>query len=92
MSWTLKYTGQFKKDLKRYKHDAVKIEHLQVVLSHLEENGIVSQAYKPHMLKGNYEGFMECHVENDFLLIWIDDTNFEIRLARLGSHSELFNK
>lgn len=30
MAWTLKYTGQFKKDLKRYKHDAVKIENLQV--------------------------------------------------------------
>lgn len=91
MSWTLKYTGQFKKDLKRYRHDAVKIEHLHVVLNYLEESGIVPEDYKPHVLKSNYEGFMECHVENDFLLIWIDDTNFEIRLARLGSHSELFN-
>lgn len=92
MSWTLKYTGQFKKDLKRYRQDAVKIEHLHVVLNYLEESGIVPEDYKPHVLKGNYEGFMECHVENDFLLIWIDDTNFEIRLARLESHSELFNK
>lgn len=92
MSWTLKYTDQFKKDLKRYRHDAVKIEHLHVVLNYLEESGIVPEDYKPRVLKGNYEGFMECHVENDFLLIWIDDTNFEIRLARLGSHSELFNK
>jgi len=92
MAWTLKYTGQFKKDLKRYKHDTIKIEHLQVVLNHLEENGLVPEVYKPHMLKGNYEGFMECHVENDFLLIWIDNINFEIRLTRLGSHSELFNK
>ena len=53
MSWTLKYTGQFKKDLKRYKHDAVKIEHLQVVLNHLEEKGLVPEVFKPHMLKGN---------------------------------------
>ena len=42
------------------------------------------------MLKGDYSGFMECHVENDFLLIWIDEESNQIRLTRLGSHSELF--
>lgn len=31
---------------------------------------------------------MECHIEDDFLLIWIDDDIVE--LVRLGSHSELF--
>lgn len=33
---------------------------------------------------------MECHVENDFLLIWIDKNEDLIKLIRLGSHSELF--
>ena len=30
------------------------------------------------------------YVENDFLLIWIDEESNQIRLTRLGSHSELF--
>jgi mRNA interferase YafQ len=34
---------------------------------------------------------MECHIESDFLLIWIDETANIIKLIRLGSHSELFS-
>lgn len=33
---------------------------------------------------------MECHVEGDFLLIWIDEASNTIGVLRLGSHSELF--
>ena len=90
--WILRYTGQFKKDLKRYQNHPLKISHLQTVLEYLKNTGTVPSSFDPHMLKGKYEGFMECHVENDFLLIWIDEDSSEIRLARLGSHSELFKK
>lgn len=33
---------------------------------------------------------MECHIESDTLLIWLDETENVIKLIRLGSHSELF--
>ncbi len=33
---------------------------------------------------------MECHVESDFLLIWIDEETDVIEIVRIGSHSELF--
>ena len=88
--WVLKYTGQFKKDLKRYQNKPKKIENLMRVLTLLKETGSVPDAYYPHMLKGGYSGLMECHVENDFLLIWIDEESNQVRLTRLGSHSELF--
>ena len=88
--WVLKYTGQFKKDLKRYQNKPKKIESLMRILTLLKETGSVPDEYYPHMLKGDYFGFMECHVENDFLLIWIDEESNQIRLTRLGSHSELF--
>lgn len=88
--WVLKYTGQFKKDLKRYQNKPGKIENLMKVLILLQETGSVPESFYPHMLKGEYAGFMECHIENDFLLIWVDEENFQIKLTRLGSHSELF--
>ena len=28
----------------------------------------IPEEYRPHMLTGNYAGFMECHIEGDFLL------------------------
>lgn len=44
------------------------------------------------MLMGNYGGCMECHIEGDFLLIWIDEATDVVGLLRLGSHAELFGK
>lgn len=88
--FTLKMTGQFKKDLKRIQNNPKKIEHLKTVLLILQETGILPDIYKPHKLQGNYIGFMECHVENDLLLIWYDQEENIIKLVRLGSHSELF--
>ena len=71
--FTLKMTGQFKKDLKRIQNNPKKIEHLKAVLTSLQETGLVPENYNPHKLTGNYNGFMECHVENDLLLIWLDE-------------------
>ena len=88
--FTLKMTGQFKKDLKRIQNNPKKIEHLKAVLTSLQETGLVPENYNPHKLTGNYNGFMECHVENDLLLIWFDEEENIIKLVRLGSHSELF--
>ena len=89
--WILKLSSQFKRDLKRYKFDKSKLEELKKVLDQLQNDGRVDQKYKPHILSGKYKGYLECHIQNDFLLIWQDKLNNTIILVRLGSHSELFN-
>ena len=83
-------SGKFKKDLKRYQNRRRLIASLAIVVRHLEANGRVPIEYRPHKLHGVYEGCTECHVENDFLLIWIDETTNTIKLVRLGTHHELF--
>ena len=88
--WVLKLTTQFKKDLKRYKHRKKELEELRLILAQLELSGSVSASYRPHKLSGKYADCMECHVMNDFLLIWIDTESSVISLVRLGTHSELF--
>ena len=89
---TIRLSTQFKKDLKRYQNRKSKIDALQEVLKHLKKNGKVPSEYKPHQLTGNYKGHMECHIEDNFLLIWIDETQNLIKLVRLGTHHELFGK
>lgn len=89
---TIKLTSQFKKDLKRYQNNPRKMDSLERVVKLLRETGTVPNEYKPHLLIGIYKGFMECHIENDFLLIWFDEETEIIKLVRLGSHSELFKK
>ncbi|MDH6358916.1 type II toxin-antitoxin system YafQ family toxin [Parabacteroides sp. PF5-9] len=86
----LKQTSQFKKDLKRIQNNPKKIASLQTVLALLQKCGSLPQEYRPHFLIGEYRGYMECHVENDLLLIWFDEEEDIIKLIRLGSHSELF--
>ena len=88
----LQPTTQFKKDYKRIKNNPNKVKDLQEILEMLKNEQPIPAEYKPHLLHGEYKGCLECHIQNDFLLIWIDDVNDIIELVRLGSHSELFKK
>ena len=87
---TLFPSTQFKKDYKRYKNNPKKKDALKEVLKFLQEEKPIPAKFLPHMLHGNYKGCMECHIEGDFLLIWVDEKNDIIELVRLGSHSDLF--
>lgn len=88
----LQPTTKYKKDLKRYANNPKKIAALTEVLKLLKNEQPIPAEYQPHMLHGNYQGCMECHIQGDFLLIWIDPDTDIIELVRLGTHSELFNK
>ena len=86
----LKYTTQFKKDLKKIQNNPGRIAEVKKVLKILVKTGTVPKEYLPHKLEGSFKGCIECHIENDLLLIWVSPLNDVIKLIRLGSHSELF--
>lgn len=88
----LRYTGQYKKDLKRYLNNPKKLKALSEVLDMLKKEIRLPFKYRQHELHGEYEGCLECHIEGDFLLVWFDEVNDVIALFRLGSHSEIFKK
>lgn len=87
---SFKTSTQYRKDLKRYKNKPSKLKALKEVLELLKSEQSIPAEYYPHILQGEYKGCMECHIQGDFLLIWIDEVNDIIELVRLGSHSELF--
>ena len=86
----LKPTSQYKKDYKRYRNNPTKVKKLFDILELLRQEKPIPEENRPQPLTGNYRGHMECHIEGDFLLIWMDPNNDIISLVRLGSHSELF--
>ncbi|MCC8036515.1 MAG: type II toxin-antitoxin system YafQ family toxin [Bacteroidales bacterium] len=86
----IRYTSQYKKDVKRYRNQPQKMAKVVEILNMLQNGQQIPSEFRPHMLSGNYKDCMECHVEGGFLLIWIDETAEQIALLRLGSHSELF--
>ena len=64
---------------------------LDDVVTQLVENGKLAPKYKPHLLKGSFSGFWECHIQPDWLLIWMQKDDIKlITLTRSGSHSDLF--
>lgn len=84
-------TGKrFKKDLKRYSNQPSKLKKLYDLVDKLRKDEEIPISFRPYKLIGEYAGHMECHIENDFLLIWYDKDANVIKLIRLGTHSELF--
>jgi mRNA interferase YafQ len=84
-------TNKFNRDLKKCFKQGKNIDLLQSIVLQLASGEALSPKNKDHFLKGNWKGFKECHIQPDWLLIYlIDDANKEITLTRTGSHSELF--
>jgi mRNA interferase YafQ len=86
----LHYSTQYKKDFKRYRNQPKKLQKLLEVFRILEKEENLPEELKAHRLTGQYKGCMECHIEGDFLLIWLDENSDFIEILRIGSHSELF--
>ena len=58
----------------------------------LMEEGRLPDSYCPHLLRKEYAGYWECHIEDDWLLIWKqNDRKLTLVLTNLGSHEELFS-
>lgn len=94
--YTIKFSNQFKKDLKRIKKSGRKkkdIEKMEEVIDLLAIPEILPERNVDHGLTGNLKDYRECHILPNLLLIYqyIDEYN-ELLLYRIGSHSELFNK
>ena len=93
MKYEVKFTNQFKKDLKLAKKQNKDLDKLFEVVNILADGGTLDASYRDHDLSGNYQGTRECHIEPDWLLVYeIRDEVLVLMLYRLGTHSELFKK
>lgn len=89
----IKQTPTFKRDFKRYKkkhYDMSKLKRvIQLIID--KETEILRTQYKDHLLKGQWHGYRELHIENDWLLIYkVDNDNLILTLFRTSSHDDLF--
>jgi len=81
----------FEKDFKRLQKRKYALEKLKTALAELASTGKLDEKYRDHPLRGSYEGCRECHIEPDWLLIYIIH-NDTLELARTGTHSDLFKE
>jgi len=63
-------TMKFRKDYKRIKKRGYNLSLLEDVIDVLLREEKLDRKYKDHALIGDYEGFRECHIKPDWLLVY----------------------
>ena len=63
---------------------------MREILVALATDAPLEPRYRDHELTGEWAGYRDCHVKPDLVLIYRKPDATTLRLARLGSHSELF--
>ncbi len=91
MKYTIQTTNKFEKDLKLAVKRGLDIEKLLEIVHLLSEDKPLPERCRDHILKGNFQGYHECHIEPNWLLIYDkSDIVRIISLIRTGTHSDLF--
>lgn len=84
-------TKQFEKDFKRMIKRGKDMEKIKTVMRRLANEEILDIRHRDHKLTGDFEGFRECHIEPDWLLVYrINKRDISIIFLRTGSHADIF--
>ena len=86
----IKVSNKFKKDYAKLQKQGKCIKKIKIIVDKLANEQVLDKKYRVHKLTGEYRDTLECHIEPDWLLIYIINENY-IELIRTGSHSELFD-
>ena len=85
------YSGQFKKDVKLARKRGKNMEKLMEAMQRLIDGLPIGREYLDHLLKGDWKGCRDLHIEPDWLLIYVIDGDM-VRFERTGRHSDLFDE
>jgi mRNA interferase YafQ len=81
---------QFRDDLKRQKRRGKDLRDLFEAVELLAAQATLQPACHAHRLRAEWSGYWECHIEADWLLIYMV-TDDEVLLIRTGTHDNLFS-
>ena len=92
MKYELVLTGKFKKGLKLARKSGLNLKLLDDIVEKLLNGIPLEEKHLDHELKGKYKGFRECHIQPDWLLIYLLENDvLTLTLVDTGTHSDLFD-
>lgn len=92
MKYELVLTGKFKKGLKLARKRGLNIKLLDDIVEKLLNGIPLEEKHRDHELKGKHKGFRECHIQPDWLLIYLLENDvLTLTLVDTGTHSDLFD-
>lgn len=91
MRYSLVLSGRFKKSLKLAKKRGLNIDLLETIVEKLLRGIPLDEKNRDHELSVRYKGYRECHIQPDWLLIYlIEDDILTLTLVDTGTHADLF--
>jgi mRNA interferase YafQ len=84
------FTNQFDKDIRHSEKSGRDLTKIKAVMFDLICDNPLPPKNNDHPLIGNFKGHRECHIEPDWLLIYMYHGE-EIKFVRNGTHSQLYN-
>ncbi len=91
MKLKVKYSNRFKRGLRLAAKRGLNIFLLEEIVEKIQAGIPLDAKYKDHSLSGNYKGCRECHIQPDWLLVYlIEDDILTLTLIDTGTHADLF--
>ena len=90
MKYEIRKTSRFRKSLQKMLKRGKDIQKLSAVVRILAMGETLPPQYRDHALTGDLSGLRDCHVENDWVLLYkIHENILILTLADTGTHSDL---
>ena len=93
MVYELIKTSRFKAGVKLARKRGLDISLLEDVIEKLRLDQPLEAKHRNHELMGNFKGVWECHIQPDWLLLYLKDNGvLVLTLVDTGTHSDIFKK
>lgn len=90
--YKVKFTRAYKKAYRRAKKRGFNLSLLDHIVDELRQGRPLEEKFRDHKLKGPFEGFRECHIQPDWLLVYlIEEDILTLTLVDTGTHSDIFD-
>ena len=89
--YKIKFTTTYKKGYKLMKKRGLDISLLDEVVDILRQGKRLDEKYHDHALNGKFQGFRECNIKADWLLVYlIENDVLTLTLVDTGTHADIF--
>ncbi len=91
MKYKLVVSKKYTKSIVLAKKRGIDVSSIDPVIEKLLNGIPLEPKYRDHALKGKWDGFRECHIRPDWLLVYlIENDILTLTLIDTGTHSDLF--
>jgi mRNA interferase YafQ len=88
--YEVKQTSRFRRDYHLAKKRGYDIQLLREIILMLANGQTLPGKNRDHALIGDGEGYRECHITGDWLLVYLKEEDILVlTLTRTGTHSDL---